>query len=223
MKKIKPVSFGVIGLGRFGTALAKSLAESGKEVIVIDCNEDKVRELRHFTEHAFVAENLTKETLEEIGIQNCDTVIVCIGEKIDTSILTTLHVVSLNVPHVIAKALSQDQGAVLEKIGAEVVYPERDMALRLGKRLVSQNFLDYISLDNEVEIQQIPVTEAMIGRSVQETDIRQQYGLNIIAIEREHVTEIEVSPQYRFSEGDIIVVIGKAENIKRFADFAGKA
>ena len=165
MKKIKPVSFGVIGLGRFGTALAKSLAESGKEVIVIDCNEDKVRELRHFTEHAFV----------------------------------------------------------LEKIGAEVVYPERDMALRLGKRLVSQNFLDYISLDNEVEIQQIPVTEAMIGRSVQETDIRQQYGLNIIAIEREHVTEIEVSPQYRFSEGDIIVVIGKAENIKRFADFAGKA
>lgn len=126
MKKIKPVSFGVIGLGRFGTALAKSLAESGKEVIVIDCNEDKVRELRHFTEHAFVAENLTKETLEEIGIQNCDTVIVCIGEKIDTSILTTLHVVSLNVPHVIAKALSQDQGAVLEKIGAEVVYPERD-------------------------------------------------------------------------------------------------
>ena len=192
MKKIESASFGVIGLGRFGTALAQSLAESGKEVIVIDCNEDKVRELRNFTEHAFVTENLTKETLEEIGIQNCDTVIICIGEKIDTSILTTLNVVSLNVPHVIAKAISRDQGAVLEKIGAEVVYPERDMALRLGKRLVSHNFLDYISLDNEVEIQQIPVTKAMIGRSVQEMNIRQQYGLNIIAIERERVTDIEV-------------------------------
>lgn len=216
MKKIESASFGVIGLGRFGTALAQSLAESGKEVIVIDCNEDKVRELRNFTEHAFVTENLTKETLEEIGIQNCDTVIICIGEKIDTSILTTLNVVSLNVPHVIAKAISRDQGAVLEKIGAEVVYPERDMALRLGKRLVSHNFLDYISLDNEVEIQQIPVTKAMIGRSVQEMNIRQQYGLNIIAIERERVTDIEVSPQYLFNEGDIIVVIGKVENIKRF-------
>lgn len=216
MKKIESASFGVIGLGRFGTALAQSLAESGKEVIVIDCNEDKVRELRNFTEHAFVTENLTKETLEEIGIQNCDTVIICIGEKIDTSILTTLNVVSLNVPHVIAKAISRDQGAVLEKIGAEVVYPERDMALRLGKRLVSHNFLDYISLDNEVEIQQIPVTKAMIGRSVQEVNIRQQYGLNIIAIERERVTDIEVSPQYLFNEGDIIVVIGKVENIKRF-------
>ena len=123
---------------------------------------------------------------------------------------------SLNVPHVIAKAISRDQGAVLEKIGAEVVYPERDMALRLGKRLVSHNFLDYISLDNEVEIQQIPVTKAMIGRSVQEMNIRQQYGLNIIAIERERVTDIEVSPQYLFNEGDIIVVIGKVENIKRF-------
>lgn len=216
MKNMNPASFGVIGLGRFGTALAQSLAESGKEVIVIDCNEDKVRELRHFTEHAFVAENLTKETLEEIGIQNCDTVIICIGEKIDTSILTTLNVVSLNVPHVIAKAISRDQGAVLEKIGAEVVYPESDMALRLGKRLVSHNFLDYITLDNEVEIQQIPVTAAMVGSSVQEMNIRQRYGLNIIAIERERVTDIEVSPEYRFSEGDIIVVIGKVENIKKF-------
>lgn len=216
MKNIKPASFGIIGLGRFGTALAQSLAESGKEVIVIDCNEDKVRKLRHFTEHAFVADNLTKETLEEIGIQNCDTVIICIGEKIDTSILTTLNVVSLNIPHVIAKTISRDQGAVLEKIGAEVVYPEHDMALRLEKRLISHNFLDYISLDNEVEIQQIPITAAMIEKSVQEMNIRQRYGLNIIAIERERMTDIEVSPQYRFNASDIIVVIGKLENIKRF-------
>ena len=216
MKKIESASFGVIGLGRFGTALAQSLAESGKEVIVIDCNEDKVRELRNFTEHAFVTENLTKETLEEIGIQNCDTVIICIGEKIDTSILTTLNVVSLGIPQVIAKAISRDQGAVLEKIGAEVVYPERDMALRLGKRLVSNNFLDYISLDNDVEIQQLPVSSKMVGITVQEFNIRQRYGLNIIAIEREHTTDIEVSPQYRFAEDDIIVVIGRVENIKRF-------
>lgn len=216
MKNKIASSFGVIGLGRFGTALAQSLAQSGKEVIVIDCNEDKVRGLRQYTEHAYVAENLTKETLEEIGIQNCDTVIICIGEKIDTSILTTLNVVSLGVPHVIAKAISPDQGAVLEKIGADVVYPERDMALRLGKRLVSHNFLDYISLDNEVEIKQIPVTPDMVGVSVQKMNIRQRYGLNIIAIEREHTTDTEVSPAYQFSLGDIMVVIGKVENIKRF-------
>ena len=216
MKHNTSTSFGVIGLGRFGSALAQSLAQSGKEVIVVDCKEEKVRELRQYTEYAYVAETLTKETLEEIGIQNCDTVIVCIGEKIDTSILTTLNVVSLGDPHVIAKAISRDQGAVLEKIGAYVVYPERDMALRLGKQLVSRNFLDYISLDNEVEIQQLTVPPSMIGMSVQETNIRQRYGLNIIAIEREHSTDIEVLPSYRFARGDIIVVIGRVENIKRF-------
>ena len=216
MKKIKTASFGVIGLGRFGSALAETLAESGNEVIVVDSNEEKVRELRQYTEHAFVAEHLTKETLKEIGIQNCDTVIVCIGEKIDTSILTTLNVVSLGVPHVIAKAISRDQGIVLEKIGAEVVYPEIDMALRIGKKLVSNNFLEYISLDNQVEIKQIPVPKNLIGVSVEETCLRKKYGLNIIAIERQSITDIEVQPSYRFARGDIMVVIGMAEHIKKY-------
>lgn len=217
MKKRKEAeSFGVIGLGRFGTALAISLAEAGKEVIVIDKDESKVKELRQYTEHAFVADDLSKETLEEIGIQNCDSVVVCIGEKIDTSILTTMHAVDLGVPRVIAKALSFDQGTILEKIGAEVVYPERDMALRLGKRLVSSHFLDYVSLDNSVEIQQIKVTDRLIDVSVEESGIRQKYGLNIIAIEHHDITEIEVLPGYRFAEGDVMVVIGKVNNIDRF-------
>ena len=145
-------SYGVIGLGRFGSALALSLAEAGKEVIVVDSCESKVKELRQYTENAYVADELSMEVLEEIGIQNCDTVIVGIGEKIDTCILTTLHVVNLGVPRVIAKAISRDQGAVLEKIGAEVIYPERDMALRLAKRLLTGSILDNISLNNDVEI-----------------------------------------------------------------------
>ena len=216
MKKSKSNLFGVIGLGRFGTALAISLAESGKDVIVVDSNEDKVRELRQYTEYAFVTESLSKEALTEIGIQNCDTAIICIGERIDTSILTTLNVISLGVPHVIAKAISQDQGAVLAKLGAEVVYPERDMALRLGKRLVSNNFLDFIFLDDQVEIQQVPVGDRMVDVSVQDFNIRRKYNLNIIAIEHGSSTDIEVSPDYRFVKEDIVVVIGKVDNVKRF-------
>ena len=216
MKKSKANLFGVIGLGRFGTALAISLAESGKDVIVVDSNEDKVRELRQYTEYAFVTESLSKEALTEIGIQNCDTAIICIGERIDTSILTTLNVISLGVPHVIAKAISQDQGAVLAKLGAEVVYPERDMALRLGKRLVSNNFLDFIFLDDQVEIQQVPVGDRMVDVSVQDFNIRRKYNLNIIAIEHGNSTDIEVSPDYHFSKGDIVVVIGKVDNVKSF-------
>lgn len=216
MKKRKSTAFGVIGLGRFGTALAITLAEAGKDVIVIDRSEDKVKAMRQYTEYAFVTDDLSKATLSEVGLKDCDTVIICIGEKIDTSILTTLNVVSLGVPHVIAKATSEEQGAVLEKIGAEVVYPERDMAIRLGKRLVSNNVLDFIFLDNQIELQQVPVSGRMVGLSVQEFDIRRKYGLNIIAIEHEQVTDIEFRPDYHFAENDIITVIGKVDNIKRF-------
>lgn len=209
-------SFGVIGLGRFGTALAISLAEAGKEVIVVDRSESKVKEVRQYTEYAFVSDDLDMETLREIGIQNCDVVIVCIGEKIDISILTTMRVVELGVPKVIAKAISVEQGAVLKKIGAEVVYPERDMALRLGKRLVSRNFLDYVSLDNSVEIRQIRVSDKIKGYSIEELGIRPKYNLNIIAIESGKITNIEVLPGYRLQADDIMVVIGKVSNIDRF-------
>lgn len=216
MKKKKDSSiFGIIGLGRFGTALAITLAEAGKEVIVVDQIEEKVKAMRQYTEYAFVCDNLSKETLSEVGIQNCDTVVVCIGSKIDTSILTTLNVVSLGVPRVISKATSQDQGAVLEKIGAEVVYPERDMATRLGKRLISGSFLDFIFLDNDIEIQQVPVSGRIEGKTIQEINLRKKYGLNIIAIEHDQNTLIEFTPDYELKAEDIIVVIGKIQNIRK--------
>lgn len=216
MKRKQETAYGVIGLGRFGTALALTLAEAKKEVIVIDKDENKVKEMRQYTDYAFVAENLTMEALKETGIQNCDVVIVCIAEKVDVSILTTMCLKEMGVSHVISKALSHEQGLVLERLGAEVVYPERDMALRLARKLLSNNPLDYISLYNSVEVRQIAVPDSMIGRSVEEIEIRQKHKLNIIAIENGRETNIEILPSYRFKQDDIIVVIGKVENIDAF-------
>lgn len=218
MKKKEQITYGVIGLGRFGSALAKKLAESGKEVIVVDQFESKVKQLRTYTEHAFVAEEITKEVLEEIGIASCDTVVVCIGEKVDTSILVTLNVVNLGVRRVIAKAISQDQGDILEKLGAEVVYPERDMALRLAKKLSMSSVVDYISLENNIEISEIKVTERLEGKRILELSIRQNYGLNIIAIEHGGKTDMELDPQYRVKTEDVLVVIGKSENVRKFEE-----
>lgn len=218
MKRKQAAAFGVIGIGRFGEALAIQLAESDKEVIVVDRDENKIKEMRQYTEYAYVAEDLTKETLKEIGIQNCDVVIICIGEKVDVSILTTMSVIEMGVPHVISKALSPEQGAVLAKLGAQVVYPERDMAVKLGKKLVSSTFMDYVSLSNSVEIRQIEVPESMVGHSVQEIDLRKEYRLNIIAIESDQETNIEVDPNYCFRQRDILVVIGKVDNIDAFED-----
>ena len=209
-------SYGVIGLGRFGSALALRLGGGGKEGIVVDSCESKVKELRQYTENAYVADELSTEVLEEIGIQNCDTVIVGIGEKIDTCILTTLHVVNLGVPRVIAKAISRDQGEILEKLGAEVIYPERDMALRLAKRLLTGSVLDNISLNSDVEIAEVRLPAVYEGRSVLDMDLRRRFGLNIIALQHDGKTEIEVDPEYIFREDDILVIIGKGENIRKF-------
>ena len=216
MKKNQETAYGIIGLGRFGSSLAVTLAEAGQEVIVIDKDENKVKEMRQYTEYAFVADNLSMEALREAGIQNCDVVVVCIGQQVDVSILTTMSVIELGVSRVISKAVSFEQGAVLKRLGAEVVYPERDMALRLGRRLLSNNFLDYVTLCNNIEIRQIQIPSRLIGRSVEEIGIRQKYKLNIIAIENGDETDIEVMPNYRFQKEDSIVVIVKVDNIDAF-------
>ncbi|MGC4018192.1 MAG: TrkA family potassium uptake protein [Muricomes sp.] len=211
-------SYGIIGLGRFGTALAQRLAEAGKEVIVVDRNENRVKALRNYTDFAYVADELTREVLEEIGIQNCDTVVVCIGEHVDTCILVTLNVVNMGVKRVIAKATSRDQGEVLEKIGAEVVYPEWDMAIRLASKLLVSSVTDYISLENNMEIAKVPVYHKMVGKSVQNIRFRQRFGLNIIAVEHGGKTNTEVEPEYIFETGDVLIVIGSTERISRFEE-----
>ena len=215
-KKNSDISFGVIGLGRFGSALVKTLAEAGKEVIAIDKDEQRVKAVRKYTDFAFVVDNLNQETLEETGIQNCGTVTICIGEALDVSILTTMLVIRMGIPNVISKANSQEHGEVLKQLGAMVVYPESDMAVRIGKRLISGSLIDYISLDDGVEVRRIQVGGKLVGRTIQELDVRRAYGINIIAIERNHQTDVEFSAQYRFQEGDSVTVIGNVEKIDGF-------
>ena len=160
---MKKNAIAVIGLGRFGMPLAKKLAEAGKEVIGVDMDEERVKEFREFSEYAFVAKKLSKEVLIEIGIQNCDLVAVCIGSKVETSILVTLNVLNLGVP-VISKATSAEQGEVLAKLGATVVYPERDMALRIAKRILRKNLVDFLPIGKDIEIIEIEVSDRMVGQ-----------------------------------------------------------
>lgn len=217
MKKQDPSTlYGVIGLGRFGTALVKTLTEAGKEVIAIDKNEEKVREVRAYTDYAFVVDNLSETALKETGMQNCGTVTVCIGEQIDMSILTTMLVIKLGVPNVIAKATSEVHGEVLKRMGATVVYPEADMAVRIGRRLIFGNLLDYVALADGVEVRRIAVGGHVVGKSIQELDVRRNFGINIIAVERNGRTDVEFTAGYRFVQGDTIAVIGKVDKIDRF-------
>ena len=215
-KKETSATFGVIGLGRFGSALVECLSKAEKEVIAVDRDESRVREARRFTDFAMVVSSLDQESLEEIGIQNCDTVVVCIGEQMDISILTTMTVLNLKVPHVIAKANSLMHGEVLKRLGAKVVFPERDMAVRLGKGLIYNSFLDSVTLEGNTEVRRIQVTDPLIGVSIREADTRRKYGLNIIAIEHNQHTDVDLPSDYCFREGDIVCVIGQTKNVERF-------
>lgn len=213
------IEYGIIGLGRFGFSLATTLAEAKKEILVLDSSENKIKQIRHLTDNAFVVGDLTKEVLEESGIQNCETVIICIGEKVDVSILTTLNVISMGVPRVIAKAISFEQGKILEKIGAEVIYPERDMAVRLANRLLSSRVMDYIALSDDLTITEFKLTSKLTGQTVKQAGIRNKYKLNIIALMHENQTTTDITPELVLNENDILVVVGNKENINKFESY----
>ncbi len=206
-------TYGIVGLGRFGTALALSLAEAGADIMVLDKDEEKVRELREYTENAFVVHSMDKKSLLETGIRNCDIVIICIGEQLDISILTTLNLVSIGVPKVIAKAASSEHGEILEKLGAEVVYPERDIAVRLAHRLEASRMLDYIQLSEKLNISKLMAPNAIVGKTVVEANLRGRFGVNIIAIENGNTLIETVRPDHIFEEDDILYVSGSRNGL----------
>ncbi len=211
--KKEKLIYGIIGLGRFGLSLAIELAESGADLIVLDHDEDKIGMIREYTDNAFIVKNLEKQTLIDAGIKNCDIVVVGIGGAIDTSILVTLTLVGMGIKKVIAKATSTEHGEVLQKLGAEVVYPERDMAIRLANRLSSTMVLDFVQLSEKINISKISVPKGIIDKTVKEANLRQKYGLNIIAIENEGTLVEMIGPDYIFRDKDILFLAGDKKGL----------
>lgn len=218
-KKKSSQLYAVIGLGRFGSALARTLAEKGEDVLVIDRDREKINAAADYTDNAFVVESLTAENLEEAGVASADVAIICIGDKLDVNLLATLNVLKLGVGRVISKAMSTEQGEILSMMGAEVVYPEHDMAIRLAGKLVSPHILEYISLSDTIDIVEIGLTAKTAGKTVIDLGVRKNYGLNIIAIRRGGDMTIDIRPDTVFEEDDAVTVIGKNADIARFEEY----
>ena len=213
------VSYGIVGLGRFGYALAKALAELDADLLILDKDEEKIREMREYTENALVIKNLDKASLLETGIQNCDIAIVCIGEQMDISILTTLHLVSLGIPAVIARATSAEHGEILEKLGAKVVYPERDMAERLAKRMEEANMPEFAQLNDKVGIAKLTVAYEMENELVSDADIETRFNVKLIAIESGGEILDDIDPYYEFKEYDVIYVLGNINDLRKLTEW----
>lgn len=210
-------SFAVIGLGRFGGSICRTLTDEGMEVLAIDINEERVNEFAMIASHAVVGDTTDESVLKSLGIRNFDHVIVAIGDDIQSSILTTLILKELGVSRVTAKAQNDYHAKVLRKIGADiVVHPERDMGKRIAHNMASGNIVDYLELSDEHSIVEIVANGKLGGHTIMDLDIRKKYGLNIVAIKRGE--DIIVSPQAieMIHINDVLVVIGNDNDIDRF-------
>ncbi|GBF12433.1 TrkA family potassium uptake protein [Tepidibacillus infernus] len=212
--------FAVIGLGRFGSSVAKELYDLHYEVMAIDINEERIQENVNVVTHCVQADSTDETALKALGIRNFDVVVVAIGQNIQASILTTILLKELGVETIVVKAQNQLHAKVLYKIGAsKVVFPERDMGARVAHNLVTPNILDYIELSDEYSIVEIIASEKMNHKSLVELNIRARFGCNVMAIKNDHRINVAPDANDMIKTGDILVVIGHNKDLRKFEDF----
>ncbi|MBN1871090.1 MAG: TrkA family potassium uptake protein [Candidatus Omnitrophica bacterium] len=219
--------FAVIGLGRFGSSVARTLSEKGKEVIGIDAKEQVVQEMSEVISQAVCVEAKDEKALKALGIQNVDVAIVAIGE-LEASILITLTLKEMGIKEIVVKAVNDDHKKVLEKIGAtRIVMPERDMGQRIASSLVTPQVLDHIDLSADSSIVEIVSPPDFVGKSLRDLNIRAEHRINVIAIKRkikslsskgdaEDEEKIIVTPQANeiIRSNDVLIVIGPNDKIE---------
>ena len=213
--------FVVIGCGRFGSSVARTLYEMGNEVLAIDKDEEKVQEISDSVTHTVQADVMDEGVLRELGIQNFDIVVVSIGSDLEASIMATLVAKELGVKIVIAKAQSDLHGKVLSKIGADkVVFPERDMGVRVGHNLVSTNILDFIELSPDYSIVEITAIPEWENKTLKELRLPTKYGINVMAVKRQKFINVSPYADDMILKGDVLVVIGSTEDLKKIEHLA---
>jgi trk system potassium uptake protein TrkA len=206
----------VIGLGRFGTSVAKTLYSLGNDILAIDKEEDMVQEISESVTHAVQLDATDENSLRSIGIKNFDVAVVTIGSNIQASTMVTLLLKEMGVGYIVAKAQNELHAKVLYKIGADrVVLPEKDMGVRVAHNLLSANILDYIELSPDYSIAEMVVPKEWKGKSLKELDIRAKYGINIMAIKKGEKVKVAPAGEDSIEEGDIIVAIGSSDKLNK--------
>lgn len=209
--------FAIIGVGKFGFVAAKLLFDSGKDVIAIDREKEKIQAVQSHSTEGIIADATDKQVLEKLGLEKMDAVIVSVGKDVSASILITLFLHELNVKKIIVKSVSEDHSRALSIIGAtETIFPEKFMAEKLVQNLVAPNILDYFNLSPEYSIMELTPPGKFVGKSLSELNLRNRYKINVIAV-RDVITEsLVVNPSANFviKDSDILVVLAKREDVE---------
>lgn len=212
------MKFAVIGLGSFGSNVAKMLYERSAEVLAIDIRKEKTEEIKALVSHAVSMDAADKENLEALGIQEMDIVIVSLGPEMESSILTVLYLHEIGVKRIVAKALTEDHAKILDAVGAtEVIFPEKDMAIKTALRLSHPNVLEYLPLVSGIGIQEVAPPDKFIGKTLRQLDLRNKYGVQVIAIKGIIPEKITYVPTADFviKDSDILVIMGEEKQLER--------
>jgi trk system potassium uptake protein TrkA len=208
----------VIGLGIFGVNLVKTLHENGVEVIAIDKDKEVVQQAKDYCSKAVLADGTKREVMESIGVLEDDVVIISFGDDLAASTLITLHLRELKVKDIIVKVPNEDHKRVLEKVGAtEIIIPEKEMADKVARSIISPNVLDYIPLSEDYTISELAPPPSFYGKTIGELHLRSKYSVEVIAIKEVLPDRIKMVPQADFliKDSDVLVVIGKEEDIQK--------
>jgi trk system potassium uptake protein TrkA len=206
----------VIGLGKFGFYIAKSLSRLDVRVIAADNDEKKVQEISEYVDNAYVIDSTSKVALEEIGIYNLNTVIVSIGENIEASILTVMALKDLNNKTIIAKAINSTHGEILTKIGAfKVIYPEKIAGRMLVKKLIDNMTVEEIDVSNTIKMVKFVATDNFIYKKISEIESEFK-NLKIISYKTSGIWSMQIDPFYQVKKDDLLVFLGESKYIKEF-------
>lgn len=202
-------SYVVVGLGRFGSEVARQLYRCGCEVLAIDLKSELIQQISPDVTHAAVGDSRDKEVLKMLGVGDFDCAIIAIGDDLAASVLVTMNMKELGLPYLVCKAHDDIHRRVLEKLGADrVVIPEQENAARLAKSLSSPNLLDYIELSEDYSIVELPAPQSWIGKTLKELNVRAKLGVNILAVRRNGKMDISPAAELCFQNGDVVVVLG---------------
>jgi len=207
----------VIGLGIFGFNIAKELYENGFEVVAIDKNKDAVQKIRDYSTKAILSDGTDKDIMELIGIQEDDIVIISFGEDLAASTLITLHLKQMKVKNIIVKAPSEEHKLILEKVGAtDVLIPEKEIAGKVAKSLISPNVLDYLPLSDDYMLFEMAPPNSFIGKTIGELQLRGKYHIEVLAIKDIITDKMHMVPHADFviKDGEVLVVVGKEKDIQ---------
>lgn len=207
-------NFVVIGLGRFGSAIARELCELGHQVLAMDTNRELVQNIADDVTHAVVGDGRDPSVLEALGVKDYDCAVVAIGSDVGSSALITMRLKELAVPQVVCKAQSHVHQRLLEKVGADrVVFPEHEMGIKVAQGLARSNIINFIELSPEYGIVEIDLPNGWAGKTIRDLDVRAKYEVNVIAVRRGQDINVAPGAQCVLFAGDKLMVIGRDANI----------